>query len=104
MLLWSLLVKPEPDEERRIAAFFARMNEPLEAEAPREADGRRAPSPFFITGLGVLAIGAMLLLVSVFSESVTGRWIDIAAGAVLVVVGALLYRTKETGSETPPAI
>lgn len=104
MLLWSLLVKPEQDEERRIAAFFARMNEPLEAEAPREADGRRAPSPFFITGLGVLAIGAMLLLVSVFSESVTGRWIDIAAGAVLVVVGALLYRTKETGSETPPAI
>jgi hypothetical protein len=36
----------------------------------------------------------MLLLVSVFSESVTGRWIDVAAGAVLVALGGLLYRTK----------
>jgi SSS family transporter len=94
MMLWTLLVKPEPEEERRIAAFFARMSEPLVAETPRAADGRRAPSPFFITGLGVMGIGAMLLLVSLFSESATGRWIDVAAGAALVLLGGLLYRTK----------
>jgi hypothetical protein len=99
---WTLLERPEPAEEARIAAFFARMREPLETEAPRAADGRRAPSPFFITGLGVAAIGAMLLLVSAFTESVTGRWIDIAAGAVLVLLGALLYRTKEKTPPPPP--
>jgi SSS family transporter len=89
---WTLLERPEPAEEARIAAFFARMREPLETE-PR-ADDRGAPSPYFITGLGVAAIGAMLLVVSFFSESATGRWIDVAAGTVLVVLGWLLYRTK----------
>lgn len=104
MVLWSLLVKPAPAEAERIQAFFARMEEPLEAPAAEVGEIRNAaPSPFFITGLGVLGIGAMLVLVSFFTPSATGRWIDLGAGAVLSLLGWLLYRTRpavESGSAT----
>jgi hypothetical protein len=101
-----LLVKPYPAEAARIQAFFARMDEPLEPPVAEVGGVRKAaPSPFFITGLGVLGIGAMLVLVSFFTVSATGRWIDLGAGAVLLLLGWLLYRTRpavESGSSTEP--
>jgi hypothetical protein len=47
----------------------------------------------------------MLVLVSFFTVSATGRWIDLGAGAVLLLLGWLLYRTRpavESGSSTEP--
>jgi hypothetical protein len=94
MVLWSRFEEKDAQEVEKIRAFFARLSVPI-GEARELEAGRRAPSPFFITGLAVLGIGLMLLLVSFLSESATARWINVAAGLVLAACGWLLYRTKQ---------
>lgn len=94
MVIWTLFEKKNPNEVSRIQAFFERMNTPL--EETREPDaGRRIPSPFFITGIIIVGIGALLLLVSLFESTPLGRWINVIVGVVLCVIGWLLYRTKK---------
>ena len=98
MVLWSVLETEDVAERARIGAFFARMRVPIEDDAPEEEAGRKSPSPFFITGLGVLAIGLMLLGVSFISGSAEGRWINLIAGLILSAFGWLLYRTRRRPS------
>ena len=94
MMLWTRFERRDAAEESRIAAFFARMDVPVEAPA---AAGPRAPSPFYITGLGVIGVAVILLVAALFVESPTGRMIDVGAALVLVVCGVLLYRTRRRG-------
>jgi SSS family solute:Na+ symporter len=104
MMLWSVLERKDAAERQRIHAFFARMDAPVEAPPPPPPGGR-SPSPYFITGAAVLGIGAMLLVVSFFTRTELGRWIDLGAGVALMAIGALLYRTRPhpgTAAPSPP--
>ncbi|MBW3630351.1 MAG: Gfo/Idh/MocA family oxidoreductase [Gemmatimonadetes bacterium] len=91
MMLWTRFERRDAAEDARIADFFARMDVPVEAPA---ASGRSSPSPFYITGVGVLGVAGILLVASFFVESGIGRWIDVGAALVLALCGALLYRTR----------
>lgn len=51
----------------------------------------------------ILGIGVLLLGVSLFEETALGRWINAAAGLVLVLSGYLLYR-KHRPPEREPAV
>jgi solute:Na+ symporter, SSS family len=104
MVLWTWFEQKSPKEQERIDLFFARLSEPVEASGeplPRQG----VPSPFFITGLVILGIGVLLLGVSLFEETTLGRWINVAAGLVLLLSGYLLYRKHrplDMGSAVEP--
>lgn len=93
MVLWTVWEKKDAKETERIRAFFTRMEVPTEAERSAQNRGP-APSPFFVAGLGVLAMGLVLIVAGLFAETDAGRWINSAAGVALVLGGGLLYRTK----------
>ncbi|HEX6068904.1 MAG TPA: hypothetical protein VFZ18_03755, partial [Longimicrobiaceae bacterium] len=52
----------------------------------------------YITGMGVMAIGAMLVAAAFFTGSSTGLMIDLVAGAALLACGWILYRTRSRPS------
>jgi hypothetical protein len=57
---------------------------------------RRAapPRPFAAIALGFLALALPLFVAVGLSESATGAWTNAAAGAVFVLLGALLWTRR----------
>lgn len=92
-LFEKLSGKRRPGEEARIRDFFRRMEQPIEATG-EFSDRGRLPSPFFITGLVMVGIGALLVLVSFLEPTSLGRWINVLAGTGLALVGWILYRSR----------
>ncbi len=97
MAAWTLIETKNPAETSRIDAFFARMRTPLSADEIAPSTDETAPSPFFIAGAAVIGIG-VLLLVSFFTLSTTGRWINLGAGLALCLVGWLFYRKRPSAA------
>lgn len=100
MVAYTLFESRDAAELERSRAFFAGMNTPIEA-IPVAATAAPGPSPFHATGAGVMAIGVLLIGAAPFTHSAAGMAIDLAAGAVLLACGWLLFRTR---SRTPPVV
>ena len=100
MLIWSLVDRIGRAERARIDAFFERLRAPLVPAVERSVEA--APAPFFITGIIVGVTGLLLIGASFMTATPAGRWIDIASGLALCVIGWVLYsRTRERAYASP---
>jgi len=53
-----------------------------------------SPRPFAAIALGFFALALPLFVAVALSESATGRWTNAAAGAVFLLLGALLWTRR----------
>jgi Na+/proline symporter len=93
MWAWTLFERRDAAEMERSQAFFVHMDTPVRRPLV-SLTAPAGPSPFFLTGAGVMAIGGLLLAASFFTETATGTAIDLVAGTTLIGLGWLLYRTR----------
>ena len=93
MLLVTNLERKRPEEIARIAAFFARLETPIDLRK-KDAPGETF-SPFPIMGWITMATGAMLWGAAALQPAGLGRSINFGAGLVLIGIGCgfhLLHR------------
>jgi solute:Na+ symporter, SSS family len=98
MAITSLLERRTEADRRQIDEFFARLNQPTIAAAPSEKD-EPVISPFGLTGLVMILIGATLTVVSYFSAA----WeLNLGVGLAIIAIGGLLRRAHSIRSRTTP--
>lgn len=96
MALVTALERVTPEERRRIAAFFVRLDTPVRDDGPESPGDTRAFSPLTIIahvtgGTGVLLIAAAAL------GSGEGRLINAAAGTFVLAIAAACYWLSRRG-------
>jgi len=87
MLLVTVLERSSPEERDRTAAFFARLQRPIDlsnADAPARIENF---SPFHIMAWITIAAGVMLWGAAAVRPSGLGGAINFGAGLVLVLIG-----------------
>ena len=92
MILVSALKPADGAERGRIAAFFARLDTPIDllrADAPTSLE---TFSPFALMGWITAAAGVMLWGAAAVQPAGVGRAINAAAGVVLVLLGVGFHR------------
>ena len=86
MLLVTAVERVRPEEQARIAKFFARLETPIDL---RSGDvSQEKFSPFPVMGWITMAAGAMLWAAAALQGAGMGRAINLGAGLVLVAIGA----------------
>lgn len=93
MLVFTLLERRDAQEVERSRDFFVGMDTPIESVRV-DATASVGPSPYFITGVGVMAIGGLLVIAAFFTADTTGLVIDLTAAGVLLLCGWLLGRMR----------
>ena len=94
MVLYTAMERRGEEEVERSRAFFARLETPLEVDKPAADGGTGGPSAFPVTGLGIIGVGLLLVVAAFFTATRTGMLIDLVAGATLLAVGWILFRTR----------
>ena len=92
-------------EEARVAALYARVENPISREEIEaiERGAASGPSPVFITGVILCAIGVLLVALGFAPMSWAARGLNWGVAAVLIVLGFLGIRLRFAGSEKPEA-
>jgi SSS family solute:Na+ symporter len=80
-----------PDEQRRIAEFFARLARPVREDAAHAAGGAAAFSPLTIIAQVTGGTGALLLLAGAVQRTGAGQMINAGAGIVVLMIAAGCY-------------
>jgi len=88
ILVWPYLRPPGDEEAKRIAAFYECLDRP--SERPKKVTSGM-PSPMFIIGINVCAIGCILFLVVPFIKASYDFWLCSIIAALLVAVGLAMY-------------
>ena len=91
MVIATAFERIRPDEQRRIAAFFARLARPVSEDAAHGADRAAAFSPLTIIAQVTGGTGALLLLASAVQGTGTGQMINAGAGIVVLMIAAGCY-------------
>jgi solute:Na+ symporter, SSS family len=96
MVIVTALETVHPDERRRIADFFLRLKRPINEDVPIEAADSEPFSPLTIITQVTAGTGALLLLASTVQSSSSGRAINAAAGAIVLLIAAGCYWLSRT--------
>jgi len=93
MWLGSVLPARDAEETNRIASFFRALDTPISATEVRRQEHNPAR---MAVGAATLTVGLLLILASLFTNSVQARSIDAALGLILVGLGSrFLYRARQ---------
>lgn len=103
MYLARLLFPAGAEEQKRAAAFIARMEAPIGSLADDQPASAHASgiSPFRVVGVCILVIGLMMILIVPFARAGGALRVNLGIGGFLLVTGALLTWAGRPG--TPPA-
>jgi SSS family solute:Na+ symporter len=99
MFLGSIWYPTEQKEQARVDEFFVSLHENI--EVGNEKDFKTAMAANFkVIGLMIMAFGLLLVLIGIFlllnSMSSFSFGLNLGSGAVLILIGFLLYRLAET--------
>lgn len=93
MWLGSVLPARDAEEISRIASFFRALDTPISATEVRRQEHDPARTA---VGAATLTVGLLLILASLFTNSMQARSIDAALGLILVGLGSrFLYRARQ---------
>jgi len=96
MVLITWLERRSKAEEEKIEVFFSRMAIPISSDVqPRGT----VPSPFFIIGIIMSGLAAVLFLAGVFAPTAAARNIDWIVALLMVALGIGLYRNYRRSFE-----
>jgi Na+/proline symporter len=89
MVIGTAFGRRDDAEARRAAGFFVVLDTPIAAdEVPPAAASATMP----ILGLSTMGVGALLALAGLLAESPAAWTSDLAIGALLIAIGAVLHR------------
>jgi SSS family solute:Na+ symporter len=92
MTIVTAVERTRPDEQRRIAEFFARLARPVTEDAAHGAAGGAAAfSPLTIIAQVTGGTGALLLVAGAVQGTGTGQMINAGAGIVVLMIAAGCY-------------
>ncbi|HVH55507.1 MAG TPA: hypothetical protein VM791_04600 [Vicinamibacterales bacterium] len=101
MAIVTALETVRPEERRRIADFFVRLARPMHEDVPAATSEADAFSPMTIIAQVTAGTGALLLIAGAVQSAGAGRLINVAAGAVVLVVAAGCYRLGRAANAKP---
>jgi hypothetical protein len=92
ILLVTLVEKVSITERAKIDEFFVRLSTPINVSQTHARVTGEVFSPFFIIGWVTGGTGFLLLIASVVQPAGIGRYINLAAGLTICILGYGFYR------------
>jgi len=89
MIVGTLLTTRKADADQQVAEFFAALDRPV---APSEVPPSGASGALPVIGASTLGVGVLLAAAGLLSQSLTARTIDLALGAILILLGVVFVR------------
>ncbi|HEY3836299.1 MAG TPA: sodium/solute symporter [Bryobacteraceae bacterium] len=93
MVITTMLERPTAQEKQRIAAFFERLDTPIEKRPAERSQDEFSPVP--VIGWITIGIGLLMLAAAAAVEGGMGRAINSAVGILLCAIGAGLHLVNQ---------
>jgi hypothetical protein len=98
MVAGSLLYPDKLKQRQKVDEFFVKINSPATPQVTKESGTQKPASPFSVIGIGIGAIGVILTVSVIITESLKGSTLSISVGSCMIAAGIFFwlidYRTK----------